>query len=206
MNLQIPTPEEFLRGYESFREHNPRDAMYKVASFFVSHFWGNFREMSNGLGVLLLTWNQGYYRYGGLSSDELEECLESNWDAIEFFRNRDIFSLSESDEVRVKDLFDTFLIALRRIDDKGSDTRSPVAVAKALHLLAPRFFPLWDAAIAKAYKCNYSKNPAHVYLLFCGKMRTFATAISEYNDLPDDVTLLKLIDEYNYAKFTKEGV
>lgn len=204
--MQIPTPEEFLKGYESFREHDPRNAMYEVASFFVSHFWGNFREMSNGLGVLLLTWNQGYYRYGGLSFDELEECLENNWDAIEFFRNREIFSLSESDKVRVKDLFDTFLIALRRIDNKGSDTRSPVAVAKALHLLSPKFFPLWDETIANSYGCNYGSNPSDKFYLFCEKMKTFAETVNKYENNPEDVTILKLIDEYNYTKYTRKWI
>lgn len=205
-DLQIPNREDFRAGYESFRGHDPRDAMYKVATFLVSHFFGNFREMSNGLGVLLLTWNQGYYRYGGLSFDELEECLQNNWDTIKFFRNKEVLSLSESDRGRVKDLFDKFLIALQRIDNKGSDTRSPVAVAKALHLLAPGFFPLWDHEIALAYRCNYSKKPADKYLLFCDKMKTVAEAVKNYDNIPKDVTILKLIDEYNFAKYTKNWV
>jgi len=206
MNLQIPTPEEFRRGYESFRENDPRDAMYKVASFLVSHFWGNFREMSNGLGVLLLTWNQGYYRYGGLSFDKLEECLENNWGTIEFFKSREIFSLLDSDKGKLGDLFDRFLTSLRRIDSKGSKTKSPVAVAKALHLLSPAFFPLWDESIANGYGFNYGTEPAGKYYLFCGKMKAIAETVGSYDNIPEDVTILKLIDEYNYAKYTKKWI
>lgn len=205
MNLQIP-PEEFRRGYESFREHNPRDAMYKVASFLVLHFWGNFKEMSNGLGVLLLTWNQGYYRFGSLSFVNLEECLEDNSDIIGLFRNREIYSLSEYDKGKIKVLFDKFLVALRRIDNKGSNTRSPVAVAKALHLLSPKFFPLWDENIAKCYDCNYGSEPADKFYLFCEKMKTFAEIVNKYENNPEDVTILKLIDEYNFAKYTRKWI
>ena len=39
-------------------------------------------------------------------------------------------------------------------------------MAKALHLLAPRSFPLWDAAIAKAYGCYYGTKPAQRHLAF----------------------------------------
>ncbi|MHC4462167.1 MAG: hypothetical protein ACYS30_12165 [Planctomycetota bacterium] len=206
MCVKIPTPDDFKSGYESFRENEPRDAMYKVATFLVSHFWGHYTDMTNALGVLLLTWNQACYRYGSFSYDSLEKCLMSNWHTIERYRERDFSSLSKSDEKDILKIFNEFLEALQIAEGKSRGNKSPVAVAKALHLLAPRFLPLWDAAIAKAYNCNYSRDPAHIYLLFYGKMRTFANAIRECNDLPNDVTLLKLIDEYNYAKYTKKWV
>jgi hypothetical protein len=56
---------------------------------------------------------------------------------------RTITSLQKWDEN--KSLFNDFLEALKtppRNDKK--ERKSPVAVAKALHLLAPHFFPLWD--------------------------------------------------------------
>lgn len=62
--MNIPNREEFLKGCEEFEKHEKRDAMYKVATFLVFHFWGKPSDMADGLGVLLLTWNQAFYRYG----------------------------------------------------------------------------------------------------------------------------------------------
>lgn len=77
-----------------------------------------------------------------------------------------------------------------------------MAVAKALHLLAPNFFPLWDETIARAYGCYYNENPAEKYVLFCKITKTIADKVRNYI-LRSDKTLTKLIDEYNYSKYTQ---
>jgi len=92
--------------------------------------------------------------------------------------------------------------------------KSPVSVSKALHLLAPRVFPLWDGKIAKQYCCNYSVKDlykkAKQYISFCEKIREVAEQVKEYECVKDkiseDKTLVKLIDEYNYARFTKHWI
>lgn len=196
--MSIPNREEFLRGCEAFEKHEKRDAMYKVATFLVDYFWGNPSKMANGLGVLLLTWNQAFYRYGSFDFDKLEECITENFQKIESFRNRDILSLSNSDDDDVKKLFNKFLVALARVKDGIS---SPVAVSKALHLLAPKFFPLWDDDIAPAYGCEYYDNPAEKYILFCRIIKQMAERVKDYVT-QSDKPLLKLIDEYNYSKYT----
>lgn len=38
--MNIPTKEEFLKGIAEFEKYEKRDAMYKVAKFLVSNFWG----------------------------------------------------------------------------------------------------------------------------------------------------------------------
>ena len=62
---------ELKAGYLAFQAHEARDAMYKTATFLVETFWGKPREMSDSLGVLLLTWNQAFYRYGLFDFDAL---------------------------------------------------------------------------------------------------------------------------------------
>jgi len=54
-NVNIPTREEFCKGIEEFEKREKRDAMYKVATFVISHYWRKPFDMANGLGVLLLT-------------------------------------------------------------------------------------------------------------------------------------------------------
>lgn len=281
MKNRIPNREEFRKGCEEFERHEKRDAMYKVATFLVSHFWGEPSNMADGLGVLLLTWNQAFYRYGIFDFDKIEKCIADNFQKIESFRSKDIAGLSSSDEDNVKDLFTKFLEALQidvmRFSDKNKRKytkhdlkkvlkalgikfeddnlrmlyismknskigdavefvvgpkkerieikvsglgirekeklysldkkmkiikRSPVAVSKALHLLAPNFFPLWDDKISRAYGCYYDVNPAEKYISFCKSTKTIADKVKDYI-IRSDKTLIKLIDEYNYSKYTQ---
>ena len=201
-NAHIPCREEFCRGIDTFQKHETRDAMYKVATFLISHFWGKASDTADGLGVLLLTWNQAFYRYGSFDFDKLEKCIADNFDSIENFRNRNISSLSNSDEDEIKLLFKRFLDALRVDSGENRIRRSPVAVAKAFHLLAPGFFPLWDYKIAQAYGCSYHGNPAEAYVSFCRITRSIADQLKEYV-VRTDKEVPKLIDEYDYSKYTR---
>ena len=192
---------ELKAGYKAFQDREVRDAMYKTASFLVKHFWGNPREMADGLGVLLLTWNQAFYRYGLLDFSALENCIVRNQQTLDSFRNRNILSYTPDDDNVINRLYKEFLEALQIADGKAKGRRSPVAVAKALHLLAPAFFPLWDDKIARAYDCHYQYSP------FMQKMKTLTEVLEPAVDLQGTgKTLLKLIDEYNYAKFTKQWI
>ena len=203
--MKIPSFEEILKGCEEFEKHEKRDAMYKVATFLLSHFWGKPPDMADGLGVLLLTWNQAFYRYGIFDFDKLERCIYNNFQRIENFRHRDISTLSSSDEDDIRHLFNQFLEALQIVSGKIQGRKSPVAVAKTLHLLAPKFFPLWDDKIAKAYGCYYNKNPAEKYISFCNITKSIADKIKDYI-IRSDKTLTKLIDEYNYSKYTQKWI
>jgi hypothetical protein len=79
----------------------------------------------------------------------------------------------------------------------------PVGAAKSLHLLAPKFFPIWDRAIAKAYHCelgNVGTNGANygAFFLIAGLQADTLSPI-----IPEEANLLMRIDEYNYCKHTK---
>lgn len=191
-------------GSRIFRANEKRDAMYKVATFLVGHFWGKSTEMADALGVLLLTWNNALYRYGLFDFFALERAIRENTDNLTVFRRRDILSFKEEDKEAVAFLFKAFLDALKIAGGKKKGTRSPVAVAKALHLLAPAFFPLWDDKIAKGYGCYYSVNPEKKYIQFMTISRDMAQQVQGKVQTGGS-TVLKVIDEYNYTKFTKSN-
>lgn len=196
------TSEDILAGYKAYEEHDKRDSIYRVATFLIKHYWGKPADMADALGVLLLVWNQAFYRYGSFDFDALEKCIGDNLPVIVRFRDRDILSLSASDEESIKTLFDKFLKALKVTSKKHKVRRSPVAVAKTLHMLAPAFFPLWDEKIAKQYGCYYSYQPADVYLDFCWKTKAIADEVRVLL-LPEGKSTIKRIDEYNYSKYTQ---
>jgi hypothetical protein len=98
-----------------------------------------------------------------------------------------------------------------------------------LHTIAPRFFPIWDQAIARKYGCYwyaYGK-AASSYVRFMQPSRDLVAALeAEYaqrgkaaglppaKDLAGALSkpsgrpksLLKFLDEYNYAKYTGKWV
>ncbi|MBA7606945.1 hypothetical protein ES703_14097 [subsurface metagenome] len=200
--LIIPGKEDFLNNLQ--RELDP---MYKVAKRLLDNSWGSPPEMVEGVGVLLLTWNQPFYgRFGWFKFEELEKCLANNLKAIKGFKEREIFSFSSADEDVTKALFDEFLEALKGVREAKA-IRTPVGVTKALHLLAPKFFPMWDDQIAKDYRCYWysSEGAAEKYICFCEWIKEVAEEVRDYPSLPSDRTLVKLIDEYNHkTRSTKE--
>lgn len=207
MIVDVPSPTEFQAGWRAFQSHEKRDAMYSVATFLIAHFWGKPSESADSLGVLLLTWNQAFYRYGPFDFERLEDCIRVNQESVNQFRARNITSYSRVDDVVIRKLFDQFLAALQICEGSSNGKRSPVSASKALHLLAPRFFPLWDDKIARAYNCYYSESPGDKYVKFIKKMQFLADELAPHVGIQETgKTLLKLIDEYNYAKYTKEWI
>jgi hypothetical protein len=66
-------------------------------------------------------------------------AIVTNKEVLETFRHRDILTCSSSDDPSIRSLFSCFLSALQLCEGTKKGTRSPVATAKALHLLAPAF-------------------------------------------------------------------
>lgn len=205
----LPSKDEFLKGIAEYSRHEKRDPMYKVATRLVKNSWGIWDEVSDGLGVLLLTWNQACYRYGIFDFDKLEAFLNKRQGDLNKLRDRSIETLDKADEDKIRTLFTELLTALASKGKAGKFKKSPVAVAKALHILAPYFFPIWDNAIANAYGCHWmnSEKAAEKYIDFCWKNKALVEHIKGLN-IPDEKkrSWLKLIDEYNYAKFTYQWI
>lgn len=199
--------EEFRRGYLAFQKWEKRDAMYSIATFLVNYYWGNPAKLADSVGVLLLTWNNAFYRYGLFNFEMLEQCIRTNLTELDQYRKRTILDYEGADSMQIQNLFEQFREASKRLDKYGVEARSPVSVAKALHMLAPGFFPLWDSKIAKAYGYNYSSNPKGKYVAFCEDMKEIADKLHPHVEIEETgKTLLKLIDEYNYAKYTQNWI
>ena len=218
---------ELTQGCQVYWKREPRDAMYRIAIQLVEMGWGNPADIADGLGVILLTWNQAAYRFGSFDFAELEEFLRRNQKVLASFRNRKIETFrAESDAVAVESLFFKALDALAYAKDKR---KTPVGVAKALHTLAPSFFPIWDQKIAKGSRCNWSafEQSPEKYIAFMKYTQTAVVSIeAQYAKNPADTglpsapslaaslsqlagrpkTVLKFLDEYFYAKYTRRWI
>jgi hypothetical protein len=216
-----------LRGCNSYIDNEGRDAMYRMATFLVSHFFerGDLPRTTEAIGVILLTWNRAFYLGGYMDYNKLEECL-GKWNAkLRAYRERDIFTLRQDEENEIYELFGDFQSALYRLR-KGKIELAPVSASKSLHIIAPNFFPLWDNKIAREYGFGWDTgagNAPQSYFNF--QQKTLEVANRMVNGIKEKMgikskeevvkwlslqhpikdpprTILKLIDEFNYAEYT----
>jgi hypothetical protein len=97
------------------------------------------------------------------------------------------------------------MLSLQISSGKSKGRTGPVGTAKALHLLGPGFFPIWDDKIAKAYGCLYGKTSSGRYIKFIGISVEMSKVLAPHVHRTDR-SILKLMDEYNYAKYTKQWI
>lgn len=205
------TASELRRGCRAFQDNEYRDAMYKISRELIEQHWGNAEDTADALGVLLLTWNQAAYRYGPFDYAQVQSFLEAHGAVLDDYRAMRLEDVRAVDGSAVSDIFAALLDAL--VTANGS--RSPVGAGKALHLLAPRMFPLWDNEIARRYGCGFMGAPgsAAKYVRFTRRIKDVLTGLAAevpLAHLEEELNsqsrfpkpILKFIDEYNYARYT----
>jgi len=133
--------------------------------------------------------NRQYYRFRPQEARNLKETLEplikTHWKALLQFRQRSFTTVTVEDKGLVTSAFDSLRAKL-----------GPIGAAKALHVLAPTFLPMWDNAIASGYGVSTESGYFQFVLLAKEELRD----ISE--DAIPGVPLLKAFDEYNYYRFS----
>ena len=197
VSFHVPSCGEFRKGYQAFNARESKGHCYFDAVGYVSKHWGKPDDMAYGVGIIISCWNRFYAKF---DYKRLATCISGNLGVINQFRARDISSLSDTDSTTIEDVFDQFLDALARTSDGH---KSPVSVAKCFGVLTPDFLPIWDSTIAWKYGDLYlTETAADHYVAFCSKMQIMASNVRQCVPTPDDRSLLKRIDEYNYAKYT----
>lgn len=106
--------------------------------------------MAESPAILLQTWNRQYYRFPrhdrplGLTQEtlrDIEYLVDRHLDDVLPYRTRRLQSVNTADASRILPIFTAYEERLGR-----------TGAAKTLHLLAPRYFPLWETKITqKAY-------------------------------------------------------
>jgi len=199
----VPTRDEFQAGLTAYERKEPRGPVYFRALRKLLGAWGSPETMAGAIWLLLKSWHREFYRFGRLDLRALAACIEKNIHELERLKSRDVQTFCAADEPTVKALFRAFTVATRRENKRGFQ-ESTVATAKTLHLLCPDFLPLWDNPIALQYGCLLMW--PNDYFSFCLQMKEFSAAVTPFLDSADNRSLLKRIDEFNYAVYTKHWV
>lgn len=205
----MPTLAHLRKAREEFKRTEPRDFFYWSVTKLVAAVLdtelrtGMVDELVRVLMMLLTTWNKNYYRFfnkrkGGMTLEqhfaELEAVISQHFDRLIKFRSQRIHETAEIPEQDIRGIFEDFTKVLGR-----------VGAAKCLHLLAPGFFPLWDAAILKGYGMEKEKyrhrTDAERYVAFIRISKVQIDNLGDFSSFTDNP--LKSLDEYNYCHFTK---
>lgn len=193
------TPRMISKAHRVFVTNETLYIFYDFARTLVKKGWqeGSDLSLTQGISVLLQTWNKGRYQRSPFNLEhfrDIRRLVTRKTDYLRQYSFRRISSLTQEDLRGVKDLFIPFEKLL-----------GPVGTAKALHILAPDFFSLWDNPIAIAYGLRLhtveSKDNGARYFTFMRCQQEQSHQIG--NRIPQGITVLKAIDEYNYARFTK---
>lgn len=196
-----PSHDDLVRAHEAFRAHESRDLFYRAATALVGLAREGAVDLTTGeaIAVLLRTWNSAYYRYhpnGTADYAIIEDLIARHGDWLDGAAHRTITSLTAADEEPLRAVFGDFEVSL-----------GPVGAAKALHLLAPRFMPLWDRAIAAEYVGELGRvgTNGRRYLQFMRQCREQSIAAGGGAAVAYG-NILKSLDEYNYCAFTKKWI
>lgn len=192
------TESDLITAHRSFQQNEPRDLFYRSARELVRLAIANQTEITLGeaLGTLLQTWNKSFYRFHGKFDEPhiqaLEEAIGEYSENLTDWRDRHISSIRAEEIESIAEVFSAFEALV-----------GPVGAAKALHLLAPKFFPLWDRAIAAGYGVGLKKlgMNANNYLKFIDITRQQVSDVRGSRLNRDEI--LKMIDEYNFCLITK---
>lgn len=192
-----PTREELDNAHRTFRKYESRDVFYRAATDLITLALRGETSINvaEALAVLLQTWNRSYYRFHPATAqhfEDLEAVLAKDAGWLADIRSRSIDSFGVADEAALISTFDDFEFVL-----------GPVGAAKALHLLAPNFLPLWDRAITRIYGLQLARTglngPRYVRMI-----RTVQAQVERLGGAAAvEGNPLKRIDEYNYCHYTK---
>jgi len=208
-SLRVPTPEEFsslVDLYES--KYKKLDSIYVTA---LRDFQSkklrnlNYSDVESILHPYLLRWGKmgrvlgikGYKRIG----DKLREM------DIQLTKLRqETLSPVAPDRMSSEfaDIYDEIMNTKWK-SEKGKTKRvGPTAASKALHLVAPNLFMIWDRAIRNHYM--FEENGAE-YVRFLVNMQTWLKILKTPIDALQrryGKTCTKIIDEYNWMKCNKK--
>jgi len=210
-DIEIEQNKEFIKFLDNDDEY---EFVYEISKEKIDYLYEgkpiNFNLIAKTVRLFLYNWNISFYKYGKLTIHDLEECIRNNHKDIVFFRSREIKDYSNNDYIKVKNLFEKFLVSTKIIV-KEKLKYSPVSVAKTLHILAPSFFIPWDNAIAKGYRsknksCYWyrSQDASENYIQFLFEIKCqilkfkkpLTNLSNKYNK-----NILRIFDLYNLFKY-----
>lgn len=190
---RLPNDDEVVAKRPIYAAAEPRDLAYNVSRHLIERAYTGDGRFSRGDGVaiLLMSWNSGFYRFrpdlGRELAPALEKLIEEHDAALGSWRDRSAATYDPAvDAADVERVYRAFVQVLW-----------PVGTAKSLHVLAPGFFPIWDQWIARAFRLRLS--PPETSVTSYLTLMDIASEFARGSRLADP---LKALDEWAYVTYT----
>jgi len=192
---------DFYDPSEDYHEE-PRAFCYELSSELIQQakdtagkFWYGNDFTIKGILLLLFTWNFASPITKKLNFASIRQLLERAQDRLMLLEKYSITTADEKVWNKVMPLFDEF-----------STVFGQTGASKALSLLNPRLFVMWDTRIRKELKKQLIKGigngeTGESYVTF---LKGIQRIIKEYElegKLPPNSIIAKKIDEYHFVKF-----
>ena len=216
------TSEDFVNGIKKFYANEPRQFCYDLALGLIEKAkheedgnWYLNQKTTDAVLLIQFTWNFAWPGTKKLTHKQAEDCIKNNIEGLIVLSNYSIQDINlEEKKIPLKQLFDNF-----------KKTFGQTGATKALSLLNPKLFVMWDTKIRSQLKKEIKKAfPAQPsidngetgdkYLTFLKyAQKKINGVVTDYANkkgitfqeaqerLSKDLPLAKKIDEYFYAKY-----
>ena len=196
MNFRDPT-EDFKR--------EPRAFVYDLALELIERAkekdggkWYLSDDTINAIFLILYAWNFASPITKKLTRDGVRGVILSSERDLRKLEGKTIVNFTENDEVLIESVFSRF-----------KDTFGQTGASKALSLLNPNLFVMWDTKIRRGLRKNYIRGIGNgersaQYVWF---LRGIKGIIEEYGlteKIEGNAPITKKIDEFHYVKFVME--
>lgn len=215
MNKALPTDtNEVLKNTRRFEENELRKVLYSVAR--QKRESGDIRD---AIKIILLGWNWRSYAGSDISNEQInqqiEKFIKSQEQLIEYFVNSDqTLETIEFDRGVGGTPIDEHIINgfNELLENKAIGT---TGASKAFHMLYPTVFMMWDKAITEEYhregeplhwesganRGEHKRGEGECYVNFLKETQQFVETTLDMDRFRGK-TPAKVMDEYNYAKYT----
>lgn len=215
---KLKNQEFLLKGCSIFVQVEPRDAVYVSALRSIESGEQSTKRKAEAAKTLLLSWNEVYYKDRPMLVErivpDIQEFLRVSEKQMDTLKNAKLGRIIPGEALIVTELFKR-LSAVESIEKTGA--------AKALNLLIPEVFVMWDTCIREAYhdlyhvhnKEDHKNGDTSCYASFMRKHNEIASALLPTEEelktkhpvfarLGIRRSIAKMLDEANYARFTKK--
>lgn len=191
--------DDFHDPSDDFKKE-PRYFCYDLAESLVTDArskggtWYTHTDTIKGIMLLLFTWNFAAKKTKKLNFQNVRRTLQRCQKQLEALEAHTLESFDKRAEKRIEKVFREFMTLMGQ-----------TGASKALSLVNPKLFVMWDTKIRKRLKkalirgIKNGEKPEH-YVQFLKGVRKIIEQYGLRSKLPEDAILAKKFDEYNYVK------
>lgn len=190
--------EEYQKETRSFCYDLARSLIKKARNNSTESWYTN-NKVIQAIILLLFCWNFAAKETKNINMKNIRAILQKNKSLLEKLEKFTLLTFSDEEKPLIKKVFESF-----------RDLLGQTGASKALSLLNPALFPMWDTAIRgelRSRKKNHilmrgidNGQTGEQYIKFMIALKKYSTKYKFQSKLASNAIVAKKIDEYHYVK------